>query len=411
MQFRNKNLLAAVFLANLVAQTVTAQNNYNVHSWFSFEEGKFTDKLTFGHTTNPNKIRVVPYSEVGLPAEISANGAAKEIAGHGVAFFADHNSKDQMSIISTTAMDRTRLGPTGRALYQGDFWVPAEGEPMPTQALLAVVPKEGNQFSFNFYRFGLLDSGTHIFFAYTGGQPAPVIYQSQPLSEFNLKRPGWHRFQIIFEGSDRIICAIDGQQTSFSPIIEPTLTKLHPGIMVTATKGSGTMIADNLSIQWTMEDVPLPDSPWEALRNGESPTIANAGTSTPAVSGAGNAEAASLYDSDSLTWYKDPTDAWRSAVDKPTLVLFYAPRIEPYRYLKSITPNTPEVEALFQKFSLARVDANQLSGGKIAQDRKIARLPTLFVIDAAGREKGRIPILSNETKWEDIERDLKAFLQ
>jgi hypothetical protein len=37
----------------------------------------------------------------------------------------------------------------------------------------------------------------------------PLVYHQQKLSDFNLKRPGWHRLQMIFVGQEDIFCAID----------------------------------------------------------------------------------------------------------------------------------------------------------------------------------------------------------
>ena len=47
-----------------------------------------------------------------------------------------------------------------------------------------------------------------------------------------------------------------------SPVEEPSLRKLQVGLMLVESKNHYSCYADNLSIQWSPENVPLPDSPW-----------------------------------------------------------------------------------------------------------------------------------------------------
>jgi hypothetical protein len=185
-------------------------------------------------------------------------------------------------------------------------------------------------------------------------------------------------------GQDQIYCAIDGQMTNFSPITEATHRHLNAGLMVTENPNQQNTMAviDNLSIQWTPQDVPLPDSPWQVL----DPRIAE----TPLDNG--------------LLWETNPSRAWNlsSTQSRPLLVLFYAPRINPFQYLLSIYPDNEEAREVLNQFVLLKIDANQLAGGALAERFKIFRLPTLVLLNPDGSEKSRIEILNGQTKWDDV---------
>lgn len=401
------NTLKSIICVTALGIANFAQGQYNLHSWFNFEEGVIPPGRLFrGHESDDSTLRVVRWNEPMIPREAFTPETFREIGNMGLGFRPDFNAQRHLSLISTTSMDRRRLQPGWKAVYQADFFIPEEGTPTATAALLAILPREEGKFSYDFYRFGLLDGGRNVFFSFQNSKPEPSIYFQQPIADFNLKRPGWHRFQIIFEGTDKISCAIDTVETAFSPIMESTLTVLHPGLMATANKAANPfpVFADNLSIQWTNEpNAPLPDSPWRDVAPSSRPApvaaVANAPTMSPEA----------IYDEKGgLPWHTDPQKAWEASQTskKPILTLFYAPRIGPFEYLKSITPNTaPE---LLRRFELLLVDANQLAGGKLASDYKVYRLPTIVVIGTNGQETGRAVVINRQTQWAELETALTA---
>lgn len=389
------------------SQQLPAQ--YNLQAWFNFEDGQIPSQLVLGHYAGQETLKVGQWQSMPQLSAVSAGIARTEVGSAGLLFQPVKGTKPHVSLIATTSMDRRRLAPGWKAVYQADFYLDEPGKTTPTVALLAITPNEGTKFAYNFYRFGVLEGGERLFFSFANNTAEPVLTYQQPISDYELQRPGWHRFQIIFDGPEQIAFAVDTIPTSFSPITETTLTTMHPGLMVTATKSDLPMLVDNLSIQWTSEpNSALPESPWSSkLASRDVASVPTTGSGAGAAPTGG-----SVYDeSSSLKWNTDKATAWQAAQDsgKPLLIMFYAPKIAPYAYLNSITPAGAASEDLFNKFTLLRVDANQLAGGKLAADYKIFRLPTFVVIGPNSQEKGRAVVVHNNTKWEDLQGQLSAL--
>lgn len=373
-------------ILTLIPVLATAQ--YRIHSWESFEEG-IPQNLTFGHYADETTIFPFSYNSQSAPSEMRSPLASQVLGRAGVLFRPVPDDKPHLSLFSPVSLDRGALGEAGRALYQADVFLPAEGTPIPNISLLAQVIDSDGRAGYSFYRFGILGTGNHLFFSFTDNAAEPSIYHQQPISDFELKRPGWHRIQIIFLGQDQIFCAINTRMTEFSPISESTHRRLNAGLMVTANPQGqpAAAVLDNLSIQWTPMEVPLPDSPWIA----QDPRIAE----TPLDEG--------------LLWETNPSAAWRVAntQNRPLLVMFYAPRINPFQHLLSIYPNDDEARDLLSKYVLLKVDANQLAGGALAERFNIFRLPTMLLMAPDGKETDRIEVISGRTIWEDIAAQLE----
>ena len=130
--------------------------------------------------------------------------------------------------------DRKNLGADGKALYQADFYFPSDDSRLPyTVAVVAVLQDEtGESSKFSFYRLGMIKA-QRIFFSFTHKTSEPVIYKQAKVSQLGLKRPGRQRFQIIFNGQDDIVCAIDGKTYKTSP----------PKASVNMEKNSGPRVA------------------------------------------------------------------------------------------------------------------------------------------------------------------------
>jgi thiol-disulfide isomerase/thioredoxin len=388
-----------LFLFHLVPAFSPAQ--YRVHSWESFELGGIPPGLIPGHAADQETVLPYSYTSPDVPPGMSSGIALLECGSTGL-LFKPNPKKLHLSLVSPVSLDRRLLGTTGKALYQADVYLPAKGEPFPNTALLATVLEPGatRAGGYKMYRFGFSEKGERVFFAYANTDinatpGAPVVYHQQSLESFNLKRPGWHRLQMIFDGQDQIYCAIDLQVTKFSPVKENSLSVLNSGIMVASSAGNNSVVIDNLSIQWTAENVPLPDSPWLLpVADGEMPNV-------------------SLMESGSTVfWLTDAQKAWNlSTVQKrPILVQFFAPRASTYDHLKKMTPNDAETRDLLNRFVLLKVDVNQLAGGTLAERFSILRVPTLLVMGSDGRELKRVTYAGTQTTWDQIRGELLASL-
>jgi hypothetical protein len=260
--------------------------------------------------------------------------------------------------------------------------------------------------SYSFYRFGVQKSES-VFFSYTNNTQQPLIYKLVKIDQLQLKLPGWHRFQIIFDGQENIICAVDGKATSFSPIQEPTLDMLRAGFMVSSsTTESGVCYVDNLSIQWTNESLELPDSPWASPSGGDSgqpalPTPMDSSASTP-----GSTARAS-----ELNWLSSPEDAWQMSAfqNRPLIVLFYAPRVNAYKNLEQFLVSSEESRRFLNQFVLLRLDVNQLRGGTIAQQYKVYKVPCFLLLGKDGKERTK-EYYRTEADWNALYQNLQKAL-
>lgn len=394
---RLSRLVLSVSFALLIGTPALAQ--YRVHSWESFESGGIPTEMVQGHSSGPDTVMPYVYNSPETPPLMTSGIASQECATTGVIFKATLK-KPHLSLVSPTSLDRRQLGAVGKALYQADVYIPAVGEPFPNTALLALVLEPGAAKANNYkmYRFGISERGGSVYFAYANDDiektpGKPLLYHNQKLAEFNLKRPGWHRLQMIFVGQEDIFCAIDLQPTKFSPVKEKSLSVLNAGVMVAVGRADNSCVMDNLSIQWSFENVPLPDSPWLL-------PMANADAPNESLMESGS----------SVFWLTDPQKAWKlaSIQKRPILAQFYAPRIPTYANLKSITPNDEETRNLLNRYVLLKVDVNQLGGGTLAQRFGIVRVPTFMVMGPDGKELKRIPVAGNQTKWSQIQGELNT---
>lgn len=383
-------ILVSTILLLLLGGVASAQQ-YQVHSWESFEEGQLSDRVIRGHFADESTVQVKPVTGVGLPQQVLTASARLEL-GNGLLEFAPTSERPHLSIFTPVSLDRRNLGTRGSALYQADFYFPPAGEPMPSVAMLAQVLDGEGKTTYRFYRFGYEEGKNRVFFAFLNNTAQPEVFLFQSVDELNLRRPGWHRFQIIFHGQSEIYCAIDGQFTSFSPITEGTHSQLNAGLMVTSQNFDARALVDNLSIQWTTGESPLPLSPWTSI----ALTDANPNT-TPLESGS------------SVAWLNDPNEAWSraSAQKRPLLVMFYVPGIVPYESLKTRIPNDAETHNLFNRYVLLRIDANQLMGGRLAEKFGVIRLPTFIVMNASGQEERR-HIVTPQATWPEIKQAIFA---
>jgi len=361
-----------------------AYAQYRVHSWLNFESGQFPSALSIGHHADSET--VYPFAYSNAPNLIPSDaGHQREIGNYGLVFQTDEERR-HLTVFDSVSLDRARLGENGRALYQADFYLPAEGEPIPNVTLLAAKMRDNEQVSYSFYRFGILRGGEKVFFSYTDvSSTKPLIYQNQSLSDFNLTRPGWHRFQIVFRGQEAIECAIDGQTTVFSPIMESTHKVLNAGLMITAGGPKAPALVDNLSIQWTNEESPLPISPWDL----EASARAETATGSPF---------------DPSYWIADSAQAWRTAQaqKKPILTLFYSPQARPFQQLLKAHPNGVNSQQILANYIPLRLNTNQLAGGQLAEKFNVIRIPSLIIVDSSGKEINRMTYKDGETTWDDI---------
>lgn len=426
----------AAALLLLAAGNVHAQ--YRVFAWDNYENGTLSESLQYKYHAKPDNgsVKVGSYADADVPPGILNGIAAVECGKNGLRFDATPEFR-LLGVVNELTLDRRGLGDTGRALYQADFYLPAKAEKGENLAVLADMKGDPAQaFSgWRNYRIGIID-GDKIYFSYTDGtkkRGEPVFFKTEPLSGLNVSRPGWHRLQLIFEGQEKIICAVDGKPTAFSPIVDSSLDKLQAGIMVTSPVGeSRTYFADNLSIQWTPDDLPIPDSPWvnpmqgtmittsavmpagqPAAAESSAPAASALAAAAPAASAMPGAAAAppAAATQGTINWFISADQAWAEAATtgKPVLVLFYAPRARACQVLEQILQTDPTAGQILSQFTPARANTDQLSGGDLSQRFGIYRVPTFIVMGFDGKIKGQ-KTFDRPDAWPEVAAELRAAL-
>lgn len=384
-------VLAASFF--LIVMRLPGQ--YHVESWENFESGHFPETLERTHKSTADNTRVVEYATLNNP-DLLRHPAPRECGRHGL-LFQTNGTERFLGVTSGIALLRNRLGEKGRALYQADIFLGGEKITNSTLSVLAIIGagKVRNTIkdTWTFYRLGILQN-EKIFFSYSNQKPQPIVYLHEPLDTLLAQPTGWHRLQIIFEGQNTILGCMDGRTTRFSPIAEGTIENLQAGIMVTSPADAPmTCIVDNLSIQWTPEDVPLPDSPWI---NGSAAALGNpdAGALLSASSAPSLPPAAGRFgEAATATWHTEPDEAWARAArqQRPLLLLLYAPKNTNSQLLfNQVLERDETLMHVLKEFVCLKVDVNQLRGGMIARKFGVFRVPAFIVLGPDGQPRGQI---------------------
>ncbi len=378
-----------------------SQDQYQVYTWDNFEKGTFPENLKRSHNAKEKNVNVSDYSSVSSLSGIQEVPAATECGRYGLRF--DTIGGDEiLKVVSNVTLDRKSLGTSGKALYQADIFIPQDSSTFPySVAILAELSDPANPEIYSFYRLGVI-KGERVFFSYTHKTYEPIIYLQTFTADLKLKIPGWHRFQIIFEGQENIICAIDGRPTPFSPIQESTLDKLHAGVMCSSSSEIASPIGfcfvDNLSIQWTAQNIALPDSPWVY-------SIAP-GTQTGFIN-----PMSPIMIQSQLNWQTSPESAWQECAAKKQnlLMLFYTPRVKAYQNLEQFINGNTSAQSLLKQFILLRVDVNQLRGGTLAQQFNVNKVPCLMVIAPDQNVKAK-EFYRFESDWAAISQNIQKSL-
>jgi len=376
-----------------------APAQYKVYTWENFENGVYPETLKMYSKASPSNVRVVAYNSFTRYPHIREGIARAECGNYGL-LFQTNPSELLLAIASNHILDRTRLGKEGKAIVQADFYLPSTSANMPCIGLLAA---EGDPIREKvlpaFYRLGVISKDS-LYFSYMNGKksPQPIKYIPEKIKDYNLKVPGWHRFQMVFQGPDKICCYIDGNQLKFSPVQDADLNNLRMGIMVASKPNKNDYcIIDNLSIQLANENLPLPHSPW--LKPQQGITASSPFTelpSSPAHKKAG------------LTWFATVGDAVEAnqSLKRPYFVMLYSPMARVHTTLQKLIIDSAANQVL-RPFVLVGMDANQLGGGSLAKHYGVFKLPCFLVLDYYGKEKTRI-YYDETMNWNTISQKISS---
>ncbi len=392
----NQITILAVLLILMSGYHSIAGAQYQVYHWASFEDARFPNNYSPIGKTFQKTAGVLDLNNLaGAPSQFRSETASLETGRFSMAI--QSNPQSILTGIGTgITLFREKLGNDGRALYQADFFVPDEKAPLVNMAVLAMKPmKPGQKDPSSFYRFGLARLGKNAVPAFylshiaEGGGGASMFHMDPGLYK-RLPKPGWHRFSIVFEGQNTIRCYVDGIEPKFSPVYDNSLQEMQIGIMIAEKKHVVTTYVDNLSIQWTPENIPIPDSPYAS--------------SWPAGTIPTNHQEVVK---DLEAYWMHPTYARARAMkeNKPIFVYMQSPRVPASLELERLIARTPEARGFLDQFIPVRVDVNQLMGGTIAQSYTVSRIPTVLLINPDGTEITRGVFTKGQT-WEELESQL-----
>jgi hypothetical protein len=399
-----KSLCAAsviAFLSILGGMTTPVSAQYTVYQWASFEDGRFPIEYTPIGTAFESTVRMVQLDLVpGVPSSFRSAAAARETGRFGIAMKADPNIARLTGIGTGVILQRDLLGNTGRALYQADFYIPPAQNTAPSLAVLAMAPLQpGQQEPDEFYRFGITKNrGVYFSNVVKDGEEAQFYEQDSNFFQ-SIPRPAWHRFAIVFEGYSTIRCFVDGNEPSFSPLEHDSLRNLQVGIMLADDTNSYICYVDNVSIQWSPNDVPLPDSPYGNTWSGDAEAFEAAPQATAPAAVTSSATGP-------ISWLDSQEGAQvAQAQGKNMLVTFVAPRIRTSATLEQLLTNDPQARAFVAQHVPVKIDVNQLLGGTLAAHYQILRVPTIFMMDPGGREISRA-VFSGRENWATLQSKL-----
>jgi len=391
MDTNHKQIVFVLFIMLIQAFLIpSAWTQYQLYRWANFEDGKFqVGAVPIGEYFDTT-VKVVEYARIpNMPVEFHTGVSERETGQYGLWLKGDP-AIWMAGLADGVVLDRDKLGMSGRALYQADFFIPPSDQFLPSIAVLAMEPlPPGGKQPVSFYRFGLSKNVFLYFSHVVKDEEQARIFKQDKAFLTKTPRPGWHRFAIVFEGVSTIRCYVDGQQPSFSPVEESTLRKLQVGIMLAEKDAAYECFVDNLSIQWTPEDAPLPDSPyapsWGSGASGGGVAAPEA-QSTPQLP----PSMVSTQRPATLEWL-DTNTAWQrsKAGNTPMLVYFMAPRIPATQKLDGLIQSSNDAQTFLGKYILVKIDVNQLEGGHLAKKFRIFKVPTMVILDAKGTEMGK----------------------
>jgi len=377
-----------IIALNLLFLTGFSYGEYQLFTISDFENsnGKWHEALMHGHYSTPLTTRVIDWNSTPMKDDLMQESTIPFIGNYGLEL-RPLETDPHLSMTDHRALTRSKLGTNGAALFQVDFFVPENTATYPTMAILANGFDDGDRSTYQFYRFGI--DRDRVFFSFTNKKSSPDMYHRQSLQDFSLTK-GWHRLQMVVKGNGEIVCAIDGQTTDFSPIVENTLNILEPGVMVTrgSDASDSVVYADNLQIHWTLNsnDYP-PKSPWA-----EDSGPYNSAMGFHAIN----------WDIGGFDWMISPAEAWNESQSsgKVIFTLFHDPNDPNKEQLINLL-RTNEAIPVLGKCILLRVDVSKSSGANFAQRYNLNQFPVVGVIDNQGNMMSSATISPNST-WASV---------
>lgn len=374
------------------AASSAASSGFQVQYVESFEQGRMPATLLLRNDATPQNVQVVDYGSPSLAAELRSTQAVAVCGRAGLGLSPSVAGRSLIAMVPGIPVDRSLIPQGGQVVFEADLFVPAETD-APSLAIVAVVPGErpGGKIPWQFYRMGF--GGGKVYFSFMKDQPRPLVYLEDEAAFQSLAKPAWHRFAMVFEGNNRVTCAVDGVPTGFSPFTEGSLIIVQPGFMSTsAAAQSKTVYSDNLSVLVSATNQPLPAGPWVHGAAQSSPFH----VAPPA--GANDEEQSS-----GIQWITSPDAAWNRCVGerRPIAAFFFSPQARSFQQLEKILRFDPSARLVMEKFIPLKIDATSPTGQALTAKLSVFKVPCFVVFGSDGKEKARV-VFQENNPWPQV---------
>jgi len=349
---------------------------------------------------NPERIQIV--SSQSIPEVFTNENERNAIGTYCLGFTSKFHAKNTDKPIASDYVNGISLGGTlyrsriqreGRALFEADFYIPADPGKIPSLAILAMDPVlDASNSPKSFYRFGLT-LNKRIYFSYITPENTlnPPFFSDIEMPKI-LRRPGWHRFSILFEGQETIRLFVDGIEPSFSPVKDKSLQSLQLGILLADPENDYTAYADNMTIYWSEKALPIPESPFSFTEVAQTPQSQDVQV-------------------EGFAWksLQEGRDLF-SQNPRPMVILFHSPGNPNSEKLIEIIKSTSQAQTYLSRFIPVLADVASPDVFSYAEKLKIFKTPTLLLMNYQGEPTRRV-LFSPFDNWNTLQNKLSGRAQ
>lgn len=390
MRIGQRSALLPMFLGALLAGVTTrgsSQQPFQKAWEENFEQGSLPSDFQWLHNAGPNNVQISNLDSPDAPADLRGRDPFGHCGRRALRFDTQPGSS-RLTAAMARPFRRHLQREQDRVVFQADVFLP---ERMPgSVSLIGIAPPDSTgKHPWKLFRFGWMEG--KVFFSFANGDPSPFIYVEDTVMFESLERGAWHRLQMEFTGTDTIRLSVDGVFPAFSPIHQPLLNELEPGLLVVSDPHqAGTVYADNLGVIWKQGGTEIPPSPWQ-------PDLARRVAARPQPGAA-------------IDWAATPDEARRRSMadDRPLVLMFYRTNAGALDTLEKIIRFDPSCKNVLTGFVPCRIDLASEPGKSLGQHLNIFRVPCIVMFTPQGRELDRI-IYERETSWPEVVKRMLAI--
>ncbi len=372
-----------------------------------FETATLPSSFILKYNGTPQNIQVKEIDSWEMPTGIT-RGISPQVCGNRCIKFQGTLNQRMMGLVCNRMIDRTEIGNGERVIIQADFFLPADNTYFANVALLAVGHGAiAEKTPLRLYRFGILN-GVTLYFSHMFDETQPVYYKHQPMGDLNIISPGWHRFRMIFEGAQKIVCTVDGKNVDFCPFNDIALTHIYPGIMVVSSPTTPQhCYVDNLGIQYIKHESSLPPIPWVTGK----PLVKSGKETRPDSRPVTHDTPAAGESQQPLQWLSSFEEGIRKGAHtgRKVIVMFYSPNLKICDEMETLIKQNADVKSLLGQFVLVKLNIRDAAGRSLAQQFGAFKVPCFVVVSPEGTRLNKT-YYQEYGGWEPVGTKLREAL-